>query len=324
MDYSCKDSMATYTSPASKSGHTGDQVFRANAYDYGWRVLGVDNNTKQLQLISEDFVPLTGGGDRGSRTWQYYYLKGQNVNGVDELNKICAIYGTGEGATGARCVTVDDVNWITGYNPNNVGVKDKNQTGSGTKCRQEEIYEYGNSVKYTLISTGVKYEPTNSAASGTSTSYKQFTYYDEASKTWKSLVTNGSVTLNCSRYYYYPTTLNETSDFSAAEGIASTSAEYKMLFTNSSTGADTANSGKTNNIYYWLASKYIYTDTGYTGFGLHSVITGSVSHYDLCYSNGNTTNAHCGVRPIVSLDSRVTLKDSGTMKDGCKLYNMSF
>ena len=60
VDYDCTTSDATYTSPASKSGHTRDQVFRANSYNYGWRVLGVDKNTKQLQLISEDFVPLTG------------------------------------------------------------------------------------------------------------------------------------------------------------------------------------------------------------------------------------------------------------------------
>ena len=60
VDYSCKSSTATYTSPASRSGYTGDQVFKANSYNYGWRVLGVDKETKQLQLISEDFVPLTG------------------------------------------------------------------------------------------------------------------------------------------------------------------------------------------------------------------------------------------------------------------------
>ena len=60
VDYDCTTSNATYTSPASRSGYTKDQVFRANAYNYGWRVLGVDKNTKQIQLISEDFVPLTG------------------------------------------------------------------------------------------------------------------------------------------------------------------------------------------------------------------------------------------------------------------------
>ena len=62
VDYSCKSSTATHTSLASSSGYTGDQVFKANAYNYGWRVLGVDKKTNQLQLISEDFVPVTGRG----------------------------------------------------------------------------------------------------------------------------------------------------------------------------------------------------------------------------------------------------------------------
>jgi len=53
------------------------------------------------------------------------------------------------------------------------------------------------------------------------------------------------VTLRSNNYYYYPTTLTETSsDVNAKVGIASTSQEYKMLFTNSSTGADTANAQK--------------------------------------------------------------------------------
>ena len=30
-----------------------------------------------------------------------------------------------------------------------------------------------------------------------------------------------------------------------------------------------------------------------------------------------------GVRPVVTLDSKVRLKDSGAVHDGCKLYNMS-
>ena len=60
VDYDCTTSNATYTSPASRSGYTGDQVFKVKEYQYGWRVLGVDKKTKQLQLISEDFVPLTG------------------------------------------------------------------------------------------------------------------------------------------------------------------------------------------------------------------------------------------------------------------------
>jgi hypothetical protein len=241
---------------------------------------------------------------------------------VDELNKICSIYGIGQGATSARTVNVDDIDWITGYNPNNTGVKDKDKTGSGTKYGANTICEYGNNVKYTLLSTGIKYEPANVVSSGTGM-YKQFMYYDEASKTWKSLAANGSVTIRSSEYYYCPTTLTETNDVNAKVGIASTSAEYKMLFTNSSTGADTVNRGKTDNIYYWFGSSYNYIREGYVFFGLRYVDKGNVNCTGLYSSYSHVNAQFYGVRPVVNLDSKVTLKDSGTNKDGCKLYNMT-
>ena len=287
VDYDCTTSNETYTSAKEKTGYTVDQLFKSNEYEYGWRVLGVDKSTKQLQLISEDFVPLTGGEDRGNRIGQYYCLKGQSgyENGVEELNRICSIYGTGQGATGARSVNVEDIDRITGYNPNNIGVKDPNKTGSGTKYQANKIDEYGNDVKYTLLSTGVKYEPTNSGASGTSTSYKQFTYYDEASKTWKSLATNESVTLRSSYYRYYPTTLTNTDDRTANVGIGVNTPEYKMLFTNSSTGADVANAGKNNNFYYWLGIQLNYSESGVYRVGLHCVAGKEVNGYTFIESD---------------------------------------
>jgi hypothetical protein len=136
------------------------------------------------------------------------------------------------------------------------------------------------------------------------------------------LATNGSVTIKNSSYHYYPTTLTETNDVNAKVGIASTSAEYKMLFTNSSTGADTANAGNTTNMYYWLGSPYIGTSTGHASFGLRYVGNGIVIGITLYRSNGLTDAPYYGVRPVVSLDQKVRLKDSGTGKDGCKLYNL--
>ena len=96
-----------------------------------------------------------------------------------------------------------------------------------------------------------------------------------------------------------------------------------MLFTNSSTGADTANIGKTDNIYYWLGSLYVGTYAGDVDFGIHRVDNGNVSSNNLCYSSGTANAPYYGVRPVVNLNSKVSLKDSGTMKDGCKLYNMN-
>ena len=329
VDYSCKSSTATYTSETNKSGWRNDQVFKANEYQYGWRVLGVDKKTKQLQLISEDFVPLTGGGNMGNRTGQYYYLSGKEgyENGVEELNKICSIYGTGEGATSARIVNVDDVDWITGYNPNNTGVKDPNKTGSGTKCYSGQIEEYGNNIKYTLLSTGVKYEPANGATSGIGERFNQFEYYDATSKIWKKLATTGNTTtmLKNSYYDYYPTTLTEIPDETATVGIGVNTPEYKMLYTNSSTGADPANAGESYNFIYWLGSQYIFTEGGFASYGVRFVRSGNLLiDYSLYGTYGTSYSPSYGVRPVITLSSKVTLKDSGTEKDGCKLYNMSF
>ena len=121
---------------------------------------------------------------------------------------------------------------------------------------------------------------------------------------------------------YYPTTLNGTSGLTASTGIANTSREYKMLFTNSSTGADITNSGNINNFQYWLGSSYLRTDTGFAYYGLRSVKPGRVFSEILYYTYGNLDNPNCGIRPVVTISSKINLKDSGTIKDGCKLYNI--
>ena len=322
VDYDCTTSDATYTSPKEKTGYTEDQVFKANEYQYGWRVLGVNEN-KQLMLLSEDFVPLTGGGDRGNRTGQYYYLKGQAgyENGVEELNKICSIYGNGKGAVSARSINVDDVNKVTGYNPNNTGVKDPKNIGNGTKFRENQLDEYNSSIKYTLTTEGVKFEPMNGAKDGVRKILK-FTYYDETSTRWKSLSTNENVTLINKQYYYYPTTLTETNDLIATNGIASNSTEYKMLFTNSSTGHDAINSGETENYIYWLGTRYINNGGGCNYFDIHAIANGGVIGFSTYISDEVNGEPYCGIRPVVTISSKINLKDSGTIKDGCKLYNI--
>ena len=326
VDYDCTTSNATYTSPKEKTGHTEDQVFKANEYQYGWRVLGVDEETKELLLISEELVPLTGGGSKGNRTNQYYYLREHvgYVNGTEELNKICEIYGKGRGAVGARCVTNDDIDKITGYNPNNIGRKDPRKlVNNGVKFNEGNIDEYGNSVKYTLTSEGVKYEAENGSKNGTSSTHRKFVYCDAVEKDRKELAINESITLKCNFYKYYPTTLSETEDVNATIGIASTSSEYKMLFTNSSTGADKENIGKTDNFCYWISLPFISTYAGGASYGLQYINNGFVDTYGMFGSSGVINGNGFGVRPIVTLSSKIKLKDSGTMKDGCKLYNMT-
>ena len=164
----------------------------------------------------------------------------------------------GTGASTARCITVDDVNKITGYNPRNVGVRDEKQVGNGIPYGVNTSYEYGTNTIYTLTSSGVKYETSNNRGNGTS-SYTKFTYYDETNKVWKDLATNGNKTVENNYYKYYPTTLKDEDNSNATIGIGNNTKEYSTIF------------GKTGTDFYWLASKCTYNKNGSVEYGLRTV-----------------------------------------------------
>ena len=322
VDYNCKTGQSI-TSYKAQNGYK-DQTFTTDSYNYGWRVLGVDEETGELLIISEELIgPVTGGGSSGSRTT--YILGGRegHVNGENELRKISTTYGNGEGATRARSIKVEDINKITGYNPNNVGVYDPGQTDSGKKYGEDSIFEYGNKVTYTRSSRSkVQYSGTN-GQSGTGT-YSQFTYYTGSE--WKSLNVGENAILTNNAYFYYPDTLTANSSGSTV-GIAKTSRPYKMLFTNSSTGANTSQSGTTSGVSYWLGDQCFLTNSGFVYFNMRSVNSGYVESgntVSLCRSDGGTGISGYGVRPVVSLQLGISLKNSTTQKDGCTLWNIVY
>ena len=184
----------TYTSKTDKTGADSDQEFNAETYknaEYGWRILGVSKG--KLRLISGEFVG-AGNYTNGSRT--YYTLKGQKgyINGIEELNKISGIFGHGKGAEKATSITVEDINVITGYNPETA------------KYSQGNWNEYGNKVTYTR---GEGSALSSSATNGKTWSRTQgtFNYYDKASKTFKAL-TSGSTEIESTYYNYVPTQVN--------------------------------------------------------------------------------------------------------------------
>lgn len=291
----------SYTSTTEKSGYTTDQVFNLSSYEYGWRVLGVDENAGEILLVSEDFIgPDSGGQEENGRT--YYDLRWQTgyVNGQSELEEISKLYGQGKGASGARSITVDDINKITGYDPTN--------TGNGSAYEAGNINEYGNEVTYTKNSESgyIEYRGIN-GVSGTSTHYTSFRYYDEASGEWKTLESGESVTLNSSSYYYYPITLT-TNPIGTTVGIEPNSIAYEMIFKNSTNSAIIdSNKESTTGCRYWSASPCTDTNSGYTAFCLHFVRDGVVNSSNLFDSYGGSHEYYGGVRPVVSLNSNINI-----------------
>ncbi len=279
----------------------GAQEYSNKATTNGWRVLGVDEKTGELLIISADPVKTTGNAN--------FYLRGiAGYNyGESELNKVCSVYGSGYGATGARSVNVDDINKITGYNPNNVGKYDPEQKTTGTKYSAGQAYEYGNQTTYKWTSTAnvVSWSGSNTK-SGTGSAQSKyadygFNWYDIGSKTWKNSMqdtTNPAdiTTLTSTSYYYYPDSLKTSSG--AGEGLSTTSEEYKTLFMNKAG----------SKVSYWLASSFVCTDSSYAYFGMRVVSSsGYVNSLSLYASNGNVISTSYGVRPVVSLKSDIQL-----------------
>ena len=92
-------------------------------YEGTWKVLGIEDGKILLMSskpVQEDFKILGVEG---------------YVNGVKNLDDICSEYGKGEGATGARSLRVEDINRITGYNPD-----------KGEKYGEGKVKEYGAEV----------------------------------------------------------------------------------------------------------------------------------------------------------------------------------
>ena len=325
IDYDCTTNDETYTSYEVANGY-GDQTFTASDYSYGWRVLGIDEGTGELLILSEDFVPLTGGRIENKET--YYCLLNQAgyTNGVNELNKICEIYGKGKGATGGRSITVEDVNKITGYNPNNVGVYDPEKKRTGIKYMAGTDREYGNKVTYYWDGTEFPYyECTNGVTGSLTESHNNgFAWYDSSSG-WQlspkssTASTNAReeiTTLESSHYYYFANTLTVNSE-DPAVGIDQTSEKYKTLFIGERP--------------YWLASQCVYAnyndghDNTMLTFNLRNVSNVGTVGSMILYTTTDVTSAspqYCGIRPVVSLNTEITLTDSGTERDGCTLWNI--
>ena len=298
----------TYTSTAGKTGTNSDQEFNATTYksaERGWRILGVKNG--KIRLISEEFIG--PGKDKeiyiGNRT--YYTLYGQKgyINGIEELNKISAIFGHGKGAEKATSITVEDINAITGYNP------------TTAKYGEGNFDEYGNKVTYTRgEGTALSSSATNGQTwSGTQST---FNYYNKSTKEFVPL-TSRSTEITSTYYYYSAAEFgknNGTDGTSAVDDIYNLNETYKMLFGYDKVGSDNGFRNFTNGKCaqnYWLASDYADADSSIVYWGLRSVCDGVVySSLYLYRSSGNELSRSYGVRPVVSLKSDISLEWNDT------------
>ena len=236
-----------------------------SSYTGGWKVLGAEEG-KLLIMSAADIGTLQLSGKSGYNT------------GVSQLNNMCAKYGTN-----ARSIKVEDINRVTGYDPN--------KTGDGKKYNAGSWGEYGSSVTYTASKTT---NNTNNLIYTGGLSNGKYEHLDG-----RIIGSNGvtSITETSNWYMYHPYSLTTSKNTTGTcKGIETTSKAYELIFgTYANTSANKGN-------YYWLASSCVYADDDSSSFGLHDVdIFGTVSSWILWNTCGYTYNPNLGIRAVVSL-----------------------
>ena len=312
INYDCHlEKEEIYESKAEINGYS-NQTFSSNDYLYGWRVMGASQEGNLL-IISEDFImPREEKLKNTNYNRSYFYLKGKSgyENGINELNKISTLYGKGKNAIGARVVSINDINSITGYDP------DKANYGNDSI-----LYSYKNNITYTLKSGVILYSaskyPKNENVTST---YTKFEYYDGTK--WRSLAENEKVSIESNYYKYYLNTLTENENEENPKGLNINSNAYKLLALNSKEGAYPEGGDSFDGFYYWLGDSAIGTNDGRANYGIRHMNSNGIGTDFLCNSCDGEYPYNSGIRTVVTLKSGVKLTDSQKTKNGCKIWNM--
>lgn len=254
----------SYKTDKNLTGATSDWV-KLSTYsstdNITWKVLSVDNETGTIELMAADDLP-------------YLLLSGQPgfENAEKILNDISEVYGHGKGATGARSITVEDIDKYSRFDQ----VNKTDYFEYGTK----KSYTSGDFYKEIKDSNGnvIGYDKTTTSASEgapiemTDTNYQYIIYdFDE----------NKEPVFEYNPYIYYSNT-NATNAFVR----------------------DTENKSRV----YWLASKYVINNDDYSTFGLRRVDCDQVKGNALYLSYGYNTGISSNVCPVVSLKSDIKME----------------
>ena len=307
-NHSAQTVSATLSNGETLTLNIGDYIIDTDTqtvtdFDGYWRVLGAENG--QLLLVTSannvmdlNSVTISGvsGASKYSNTLKLSGADGWN-NAELALNSIGEQFNLSGKFENGRSINVNDINAITGYNPNNVGVND---TSNGTGTKYSNGIEYGTSVKYRKNSGKIEF----SINGGTSYTKSSQTNFRELGS--NNDITNNPITLTQNYYYYYPATLTTSDSDSASIGIAKNSLSYDLLFARNGINYEP----------YWLASPVTLTATnGTSSWGVRSISGDYTSaprrvKYDSLWfsgqNGGNANNPSQCVRPVVRLAATIT------------------
>ena len=261
------DPAGSYSLSSTYSG-SSDQTI-AQTTGLTWKVLNVDKENDTVDIISTNPT---------SSTVYFKNILGYN-NGPYLMNEICkAQYSNKTLGVNARSINLLDM--------------EKHLTSPGITARN--AYQYDSST--------AKYGTTKTYPSNTK--YPSLYANQKGAGPNVSSITPSDITKGNDPYEESKpiATTEPTTDNTSGTGnpLTVTQTYYNISIDNTNYG--TASTVLANGTPFWVAARYVYTNSSSAGFGLRHAYA-SAGGCIMFYSGGSTGGYDCALRPVVSLPS---------------------
>ena len=264
------DSAGSYSLSSTYSGYGSNQTI-AQTTGLTWKVLNVDKENDTVDIISASPT---------SSTVNFYGILGYN-NGPYLMNEICkAQYSNKSLGVNARSINLLDM--------------EKHLTSPGITARN--AYQYGSSTakygKTKTYTSNTKYPSLYANQKGAGPNITEA----EASKKITQPKTDAG------NDPYEESKAEPTTDNTSGTGKPLTVTQTYYNIPINDTNYGTAYSILANGTPFWVAARYVGTNSSGATFGLRSAYTNTNGYY-MFRSGGDTNGNNCALRPVVSLPS---------------------
>ena len=265
VNYTYDTASSSYTLESKYSGYSSNQTIAQTA-GLTWKVLNVDKENDTVDIISTNPT---------SSTVYFGNILGYN-NGPYYMNEICkAQYSNKTLGVNARSINLLDM--------------EKHLTAAGIAARNA----YTNAVKYGTTKTytsNTKYPSLYANQKGAGPNASSISQPD---------ITKGNDPYEESKPI---ATTEPTTDNTSGTGNPLTVTQTFYYIPINDTNYGTASSVLANSTYFWVASRYVDTNSDYADFGLRFACTDTRGIH-MFNSDGNAGSISYRLRPVVSLPS---------------------
>ena len=299
------------------NGDSNQTYLASDAKNVKWKVIGADEKTGELLIVAADVLKNT---DNSTKKLSLRGITGY-LNGVEELNKICSIYGNGKGATGARSIDYDDIGKAIGRTKStNTPSYTYTWTADSNKNHAPAYNNSSDYLKYWCTKADEqsvkKYcesdQKDKSLLKTTSTGI--FNFYNLASGKWE---TNTQELNGLAETKTIGTVNSDYVGYGSVTEEQQTTRGYDVVF-KTDTGKEIAKDVYKDGVWqsgdenrYWLGTSYCRADEYYVYWGMYYVYAGGyVDSNGMYFVSGLVAKPSYGIRPVVSLQSDIQLEAS--------------